>query len=329
MNYFFLILMAFTVNSAYCQDNELKAIAYYTKAEEAFNTNNWEETIGRLTSAESALGTTNSKILYLKVNALNKLCDINLWYLDSMKRVCDRFFAVTNKDDFPTEKYLDIVNISIAIPDKQKKYEDDFKLGRTGKLYLVAPLMKCRIFEDQTKGIQSEDKDYLKKNKIIFGEYPMPTALSNGDKYYGELNSDGKKMNGGLYIWANGEIYRGGFTNDTREGQGKYLWPNGDTYEGHWNNNEPDEGVFTMARQDSIRGAFSSYDFSYKGRFKDGKKYGIAESKETRKIFDKYSTESENCYKGNFHNTRKRVSEKRTTGCRLPLICIIMCMKGN
>lgn len=46
------------------------------------------------------------------------------------------------------------------------------------------------------------------------------------------------KMGEGEYLFANGEKYSGGFSNDLREGKGSYSWRLGDTLTGWWRSDE-------------------------------------------------------------------------------------------
>ena len=38
----------------------------------------------------------------------------------------------------------------------------------------------------------------------------------------------------GIFYWADGDIYEGGFVEDLRHGYGIYLYANGDKYQGEW-----------------------------------------------------------------------------------------------
>ena len=59
---------------------------------------------------------------------------------------------------------------------------------------------------------------------------------NNGNTYKGDWK-DNKKTGIGLYTRANGDIYQGQWFEDKICGQGKFKWANGNTYDGDWVNN--------------------------------------------------------------------------------------------
>ena len=74
----------------------------------------------------------------------------------------------------------------------------------------------------------------------------VSVTLPNGDKYIGEINKDGEKVNSGTYEWASGERYKGDYKNDNRDGQGVYTWANGDKLDGTWVQDEIVTGTLTI-----------------------------------------------------------------------------------
>jgi len=74
----------------------------------------------------------------------------------------------------------------------------------------------------------------------------VSVRLPNGDKYIGEISKDGTKVSGGIYIWASGDKYKGGYKNDKKDGQGAYTWANGDMLDGVWQGDEIISGTLTI-----------------------------------------------------------------------------------
>jgi len=74
----------------------------------------------------------------------------------------------------------------------------------------------------------------------------ISVTLPGGDRYVGEVNSEGEKMSGGTYAWANGDEYKGEYKNDKRNGQGTYTWANGDRLDGTWLDDEIVAGTLTI-----------------------------------------------------------------------------------
>lgn len=102
------------------QDAEILAMAYYGKAEEMYTTGNYEVALRKLTEAEKLMA-PNPKILYLKVNILNKLNSKNGAYRKGLTESISNFFAITDKNSYPREKYMDIVGIKIDLEDTESK----------------------------------------------------------------------------------------------------------------------------------------------------------------------------------------------------------------
>lgn len=107
-----LCLLIFIGSITFSQDKGIKAQVYYTNAEEYFNqgTNiGAEKCFDELENAEKTLGTTNSKILYLKIKALDKLFQEYYWY--DLELAIRTFFKITDTKTYPTDKYAEVVNI--------------------------------------------------------------------------------------------------------------------------------------------------------------------------------------------------------------------------
>jgi hypothetical protein len=93
------------------QDKNAEAIASYTKAEEFYNFEKYDSCARELSYAEKILGGTNSKILYLKTKATLKLCQQNDFKLYEEDSLIKEFFAITNVQSYPSDKYSEIINV--------------------------------------------------------------------------------------------------------------------------------------------------------------------------------------------------------------------------
>ena len=122
-NCFLLIVSLLFSVPILAQDKDDIAKALYAKAESSYTSEKYDEALKYLNDCESTLGSTNSKILYLKVNALNKLYIISGENLAGLKFALDNFFEITDKSTYPSEKYSDIVNIKIDLPSQIKERE--------------------------------------------------------------------------------------------------------------------------------------------------------------------------------------------------------------
>jgi outer membrane protein assembly factor BamD (BamD/ComL family) len=93
---FLLLLSCFNLFlSCTAQDANLEAKVLYTKAEEAFNSGNYTESLKQLDNVENTLGATNSRILYLKANCYNNLLKTDWRYADKLSATLNQFFSMT------------------------------------------------------------------------------------------------------------------------------------------------------------------------------------------------------------------------------------------
>jgi hypothetical protein len=104
-------------NMAKAQDHGVLAQNAYTKAEEYFSQGDYNRALSQLNAAEQYLGQTNSKILYLKINILNAQFSKSSTYYPILKSTISRFFDITNKNTYPTDKYIEIVRLQSDIED--------------------------------------------------------------------------------------------------------------------------------------------------------------------------------------------------------------------
>lgn len=126
MRVYILILLNILAVITKAQDIQLQAIALYNKAEISFEAADYQEAYANLEEAEKILDTTNSKILYLKINTLNHLAEINYNYLLKLDENIITFFKITDANTYPQEKYLDVINIQMDWKKKKEQEQKDF-----------------------------------------------------------------------------------------------------------------------------------------------------------------------------------------------------------
>ena len=90
----FFILLLLTTNLL-AQSNEIKPKSEYFAAEEGNNNANYQQCIAHLNTTESLLGSTNTRILYLKVKAYYNLEEYSKAY-EAQKKY---FELATDPDD--------------------------------------------------------------------------------------------------------------------------------------------------------------------------------------------------------------------------------------
>lgn len=159
-NLIFISVFLITSFYAFCQDKETMAKIYYTNAEEFFNkktTKDYENCVTELEKAEDALGTTNSKILYLKIKGMYEfsvyytLSRFN-YYTYDIGNSLETFFKITDTKSYPIEKYAEIVQIN----DKFKAY----KTEHPEKLFSNYRHSIKGLFEKGDTYLVSENQDF-------------------------------------------------------------------------------------------------------------------------------------------------------------------------
>jgi len=111
---------------AFGQDKDLIAKTHYINAEEFYNKGTLSDAVNcieELYMAEEALGSTNAKILYLKIMAASKF-DESYYDYDKVMWL-KKFFKITDAKVFPENKYADILNNSSYKNDIIHKFVDD------------------------------------------------------------------------------------------------------------------------------------------------------------------------------------------------------------
>ena len=128
-------------------------------------------------------------------------------------------------------------------------------------------------------------------SQIFVNESVQAVEVETNGKYTGS-RVDGKKSGTGKYVWNNGDVYEGEFSNDLMHGTGKltivgegtyegefvqgkksgegtFTFANGDVYKGNWLDDKMEgSGVYTFANGDVYSGAFSNNKFNGTGTYK-------------------------------------------------------------
>ena len=87
-----------------------------------------------------------------------------------------------------------------------------------------------------------------------------------------------------MFNWTSGNIYKGNYRNDEREGFGEMLWTDGSSYKGDWKNGiQHGYGIMQFSDGSSIKGYFKNN--IYLGETL-GQKIRIRRSKRTQSNLD-------------------------------------------
>ncbi len=163
-----LIVSLFTIfmlQYVYAQDKNDIAIALFQKAETAFNQKDFEDAYKLLVQAELNLGATNTKLLYLKVKALNNLISTNSSYVTVMKQALDAFFARVDKATYPQEKYNELVLMSVDLQSRLLEEDDAFeKIKNSNKI------SELEAFSKKYPKSKYETELKAKYNKLLDAE---------------------------------------------------------------------------------------------------------------------------------------------------------------
>ena len=142
------IILFFKIGLA--QTNNDRAMAEYFAAEEAYNNANYEQAIEHLDKAETLLGNTNSKILYLKVKSYSNYPKLNISTEEKAYLALEKYFELAT--DNSDSKYIEMV-----------KFWNKFSEGgayhyyQSGKNYKKAGVLDSAIYS-LIKSIEVNEK---------------------------------------------------------------------------------------------------------------------------------------------------------------------------
>jgi len=115
-----LLLLATSLMCAFLlfsQDPEAQARMHYTMAEEHYNGNTYygmDKCVEELTKAENILGATNAKILYLKIQAMNRSA-YPYFYVYDLDTSLTRFFSLVDSRSYAAEKYNETLKVKLNL----------------------------------------------------------------------------------------------------------------------------------------------------------------------------------------------------------------------
>ena len=142
-------LLKFSLPSI-AQDPSDIARVYFTKAESAFAGGQNTDALKYVKLTEENLGTSNSKILRLKIAILNQLSVQEAAYLNELDMVLEVFFATVDKTKIDESVYLDILGVQIDTKDRLKAIEENSQQTQT---QLSRPKAKQIYFEPKVPKI--------------------------------------------------------------------------------------------------------------------------------------------------------------------------------
>lgn len=131
-----LFLIAASFVNIKAQDVQTEAKILFSQAEDLLNQDKYKESIQKLNSIENALGSTNPKILYLKIQNYQRLIKTDWNEYENLRSSILNFFELVDKSTYSPDKYLEISAISMNIKEKKNKYEADFLRLSEGKDFL-------------------------------------------------------------------------------------------------------------------------------------------------------------------------------------------------
>ena len=185
----FTFLLLFAVFMVDAQNSQI-AIIKYEQAEESFNKMDFKTAISKLNECESLLGTTNAKIMFLKISAQVKMIEQNP-YAD---------YEIIKSARLNIQKYLKEYE---NIPNNQEKYKQIYFTLETLEKYPKSieefNKQKQTVYAEKNKKRDTEQK---RLSSIAYMEtwaekYKFKTGLTETEFY--NYNEDASKIMRELY----------------------------------------------------------------------------------------------------------------------------------
>ncbi|MGA9211283.1 hypothetical protein [Kaistella sp.] len=120
----FSILLCSLSAVTYAQNKEIEAIATYQMAEENFENKNFTNALKYVSDAQSILGKSNGKMLYLKIQVLEELSKADPQYLLEQEATITEFEKIAAKEQFSHEKRVEIAKKKILLKDQINAYQE-------------------------------------------------------------------------------------------------------------------------------------------------------------------------------------------------------------
>jgi len=244
----FLISINAKINS---QDKNIEAITYYTNAEDYFNKNtvvDYDNCLKELRKAEKILETTNSKILYLKIKALNEFRILTDYYDTEIDSSLASFFKLTDAKEYPLEKYSEIVKIS-------DQYNKD-KMNDSTVIEMSHKIPPEVIIRNYIRAIGGAEQ--LQQIKSIFSTFE--SKIVAGEDEYQITGMEKQMFPNKYFIEQNSKIKKNPFANKyVFDGNTAYLIYNGfnqklnfDIINGYTNGDVQAMVTYSLATSDKI-----------------------------------------------------------------------------
>ena len=96
---------------ATAQENDSLARKSFAMSESAYANGQYKDAVSFIKYAEMYSGGATSKSLYIKIRALDQLVSQDQSYYPDLQSALGRFFEVTDKNAYPSEKYQEIAAI--------------------------------------------------------------------------------------------------------------------------------------------------------------------------------------------------------------------------
>lgn len=144
------------------------------------------------------------------------------------------------------------------VPEGQGSYTD--KSGASSVQY-VGPLNQGNVSGKGNLTVDGNKINGVFINGKLDTNQTVEVIYSNGDKFEGFVDDQGKKNGPGKYTWyLGGTVYQGAFVDDQMEGAGELTWASRETFKGEFKNGHFQKGTLTYD---------SGKNIQYTGEFND------------------------------------------------------------
>lgn len=211
MRRYLLLLVAFLFSiSLYAQTNLLEAKAAYLLAEESYGKGDMRTTLQYLDDAISKLGSSNAKILYLKIVSLKELSARDTAFASKLDLAVSEFEKTPDISSFNEEKALEVMKIKLE-RNKERNRGVTMKKGFDD----LQKELNCYIGMgmDSVIDLHKEGfKDYFKENGAYFimrnhqsGRKSITTKEKVTDSGYAVV-TDANNLTKKFILWKRGAL---------------------------------------------------------------------------------------------------------------------------
>ncbi|WP_133166272.1 hypothetical protein [Sphingobacterium haloxyli] len=186
-----LIFLLVAQICTYAQGNQIEAKAAYLLAEESFATGDYAATLEYLNTATESLGSTNSKLLYLQIQAELEIYMTDRSYYDQVIKTISDFQNSADVDSFTEEKVMEVAKTKMLLIKekeqdiKNKEEADRKKIQQDLNFHSYAfkswpfgvTFDELKITHKDRRFFQKKTKDRLEKNTGLTLYYPNEVSL--------------------------------------------------------------------------------------------------------------------------------------------------------